>query len=314
MSPPEQPRSVVVYPKLTDLIGNTPLVEIRELRGNISPGVTIYAKLEGFNPAGSVKDRAAWNMIRLGLDSGALTPGKIILDSTSGNTGIALAMLGAALGYRVQLVMPGNVSAERKRIVCAYGAEPVFSDPLEGSDGALLLCREMYEAEPDKYFKPDQYFNEANPQAHTLTTGPEIWEQTQGKITHFVASIGTGGTIMGTGRYLKGLDEKIEVIAVEPADAFHGIEGLKHMESSIVPGIFKEDELDQKVGVSTETAYEMVHMLASKEGLLVGQSSGAAMAATLEIASRLDEGVIVTIFPDFGDRYLSTNLWLPEDS
>lgn len=312
MPPPEPSRCDVVYPKLTDLIGNTPLVEIRQLRGDISPGVTIYAKLEGFNPAGSVKDRAAWNMIRHGIETGALSPGKTILDSTSGNTGIALAMLGAALGYPVKLVMPGNVSKERKRIVAAYGAEPVYSDPLEGSDGALLLCREMHAAEPDQYFKPDQYFNEANPEAHILGTGPEIWTQTNEAITHFVATIGTGGTIMGTGRYLKSRNEKIQVIAVEPEDAFHGIEGLKHMASSIVPGIFKEDELDEKIGVSTEAAYRMVHRLAAKEGLLVGQSSGAALVGVLEVASHLDEGVIVTIFPDFGDRYLSTNLWLAE--
>jgi cysteine synthase B len=298
-----------VYPKLTDLIGNTPLVEIRKLRENTSPGVTIYAKLEGFNPGGSVKDRAVSNMLRRGLESGALAPGKTILDSTSGNTGIALAMLGATLGYPVTLVMPGNVSAERKRIVSAYGATSVFSDPLEGSDGALLMCREMHSADPDKYFKPDQYFNEANPEAHLLTTGPEIWAQTDKKITHFVASLGTSGTIMGTGRYLKSVNANIEVIAVEPEDAFHGLEGLKHMASSIVPGIYKESELDRKLGVATEDAYRMVQRLATEEGLLVGQSSGAALVGVLEVASQLSAGVIVTIFPDFGDRYLSTNLW-----
>jgi cysteine synthase B len=309
----EPTSSEVVYPKLTDLIGNTPLVEIRQLREGISPGVTIYAKLEGFNPAGSVKDRAAWNMLRRGLDSGALCPGKTILDSTSGNTGIALSMLGAALGYPVELVMPGNVSDERKRIVAAYGARVIFSDPLEGSDGALLLCRELHEAAPEKYFKPDQYFNEANPEAHTLGTGPEIWKQTKQKLTHFVASIGTGGTVMGTGRYLKSVSPNIEVIAIEPDDAFHGLEGLKHMASSIVPGIYKEQELDRKLGVSTEAAYQMVYRLAAEEGLLVGQSSGAALIGALEVASELKEGVIVTIFPDFGDRYLSTNLWLSEN-
>jgi cysteine synthase B len=314
MSPPEPASSDVVYPKLVDLIGNTPMVEIRELRKGISSGVTIYAKLEGFNPAGSVKDRAAWNMLRKGLESGKLAPGKTILDSTSGNTGIALSMLGAALGYPVELVMPGNVSAERKRIVAAYGAKPIFSDPLEGSDGALLLCRELHEANPEKYFKPDQYFNDSNPQAHILGTGPEIWKQTEEKITHFVASIGTGGTVMGTGRYLKSVNSSVEVIAVEPDDAFHGLEGLKHMASSIVPGIYKEEELDRKIGVSTEAAYQMVYRLASEEGLLVGQSSGAALVGALEVAAQLDDGVIVTIFPDFGDRYLSTNLWLSANS
>jgi cysteine synthase B len=286
------------------------LVEIQRLREGVADDVKIYAKLEGFNPGGSVKDRAAWNMLKRGLEEGGLAPGKTILDSTSGNTGIALAMVGAALGFPVTLVMPANVSIERKRVVTAYGATPVYSDPLEGSDGALLMCREMYEAEPDKWFKPDQYFNEANPEAHFLTTGPEIWDQTDGAITHFVASIGTGGTVMGTGRYLKSQDKAVQVIAVEPADAFHGIEGLKHMESSIVPGIFKEQELDSKIGVATEDAYDMVYDIAASEGMLVGQSSGAALCGALEVARQLDEGLLVVIFPDFGDRYLSTNLWM----
>lgn len=295
---------------ITSLIGNTPLVEIRSWKSEFSPNVRILAKLEGFNPAGSVKDRPAWNMVRRGIESGALRPGKTIIDSTSGNTGIALAMIGAALGYPVKLVMPGNVSRERKRIIGAYGAEIVFSSGLEGSDGAILLCRELYESNRDRYFKPDQYFNEANPEAHFLTTGPEIWEQTGGRITHFVASIGTGGTIMGTGRYLKSRKRDIEIVAVEPDDAFHGIEGLKHMASSIVPGIYKEEELDRKVGVATDAAYDMVHRLALSEALLVGQSSGAAMVGALEVARPLDEGCVVVLFPDFGDRYLSTNVWM----
>ncbi|RMF25397.1 MAG: cysteine synthase [Deltaproteobacteria bacterium] len=298
------------YPKIVDLVGNTPMVRIRRVgRDVVSPDVEIFAKLEGFNPAGSVKDRPAWNMIRRGLESGALAPGKTIIDSTSGNTGIALAMIGAALGYPVKLVMPENVSTERKRILAAYGAEPVYSSGLEGSDGALLLCREIYESDRERYFKPDQYFNEANPEAHFLTTGPEIWEQSGGRVTHFVASIGTGGTIMGTGRYLKSRNPNVQVIAVEPDDAFHGIEGLKHMASSIVPGIYHEEELDDKIGVSTEAAYDMVYRLAREDGLLVGQSSGAAMVGALEVASRIERGCVVTIFCDFGDRYLSTNLW-----
>jgi len=296
-------------PQILGLIGKTPLVEISRLRDGVGEGVRLFAKLEGFNPAGSVKDRPAWNMVRRGLESGALRPGKTILDSTSGNTGIALAMIGAALGYPVRLVMPDNVSEERKRVICAYGAEPVYSSGLEGSDGALLLCRQMHEADPDLYFKPDQYFNEANPEAHFLTTGPEIWDQTDGKITHFVATLGTGGTVMGTGRFLKSRNSDVEVAGVEPDDAFHGIEGLKHMDSSIVPGIYHADELDRKIGISTEAAYDMVHRLASEEGLLVGQSSGAALEASLEVARELDEGCVVTIFCDFGDRYLSTNLW-----
>jgi len=295
---------------VTSLVGNTPMLEIHGWRSELQPGVKIFAKLEGFNPAGSVKDRAAWNMMRRGIESGALRPGKTVLDSTSGNTGIALAMIGAALGYPVKLVMPANVSRERKRIIRAYGAEIVFSSGLEGSDGALLLCREIHESDREGYFKPDQYFNEANPEAHFLTTGPEIWTQTAGRITHFVATIGTSGTIMGTGRYLKSQNTAVQVIAVEPEDAFHGIEGLKHMASSIVPGIYKEAELDRKVGVSTEAAYDMVHSLARVEGLLVGQSSGAALVGALAVARELASGCVVAIFPDFGDRYLSTNLWI----
>jgi cysteine synthase B len=295
---------------VVSLVGNTPMVEIRGWKAELGPGVRIFAKLEGFNPAGSVKDRAAWNMIRRGIESGALKQGKTILDSTSGNTGIALAMLGAALGYPVKLVMPENVSLERKRIIRAYGAEIVFSSGLEGSDGALLLCREIHQSNRDLYFKPDQYFNEANPEAHFLTTGPEIWQQTTGRITHFVASIGTSGTIMGAGRYLKTCAPSIQIVAVEPEDAFHGIEGLKHMASSIVPGIYKENELDRKIGVSTEAAYDMVHSLARIEGLLVGQSSGAAMLGALAVGRSLDSAHIVVLFPDFGDRYLSTNLWI----
>jgi len=292
------------------LIGNTPLVEVRNLASSVSPRVRVLAKLEGFNPAGSVKDRPAWNMVRRGLETGELTPGKTILDSTSGNTGIALAMIGAALGYPVRLVMPENVSAERKRVIRAYGAQPVFSSGLEGSDGAILKCRQIHTADRELYFKPDQYFNEANPEAHFLTTGPEIWRQTEGRVTHFVATLGTGGTIMGTGRYLKLRNPDVRVVGIEPDDAFHGIEGLKHMPSSIVPGIYREEELDEKLGVATDTAYDMVQKLASVEGLLVGQSSGAALVGALQVASRIEEGVVVTIFPDFGDRYLSTNVWL----
>ena len=298
------------FPGIVSLIGNTPVVEIRKLRDGIDPRVRIWAKLEGFNPAGSVKDRPAWNMIRRGLESGDLAPGKTIIDSTSGNTGIALAMLGAALGYPVSLVMPENVSAERKRVVRAYGARPIFSSGLEGSDGAILRCREIHKRDPEKYFKPDQYFNDANPEAHYLTTGPEIWEQTNGGVTHLVATLGTGGTIMGTGRYLKEQNPAVRVIGVEPDDAFHGIEGLKHMASSIVPGVYHEEELDGKIGVATDEAYDMVQRLAVEEGLLVGQSSGAVLIAALRIASGLEEGSIMTIFPDSGDRYLSTNVWL----
>jgi len=294
-----------------ELIGNTPLLEItRVTEGFLRAGVRIFAKIEGFNPGGSVKDRAARKMIEIGLARGDLRPGKVILDSTSGNTGIALAMVGAALGYRVEIVMPANVSRERKKIIEAFGAKPIYSDPLEGSDGAIVLCRKIIAQTPDRYFKPDQYNNEANPLAHFESTGPEIWRQTRGQITHFVATVGTSGTIMGTGRFLKSRDHKIKVIGVEPDDPMHGLEGLKHMASSIVPGIYHEDELDDKIQVGTEDAYEMVYALGQIEGILVGQSSGAAMVAALKVALRLREGCVVTIFPDFGDKYLSTNLWI----
>jgi S-sulfo-L-cysteine synthase (O-acetyl-L-serine-dependent) len=249
-------------------------------------------------------------MIQEGLHSGNLRAGKTILDSTSGNTGIALALIGRVLDYPVELVVPANVSIERRQILRAYGANVTYSDPMEGSDGAIRLCRKILEANPAKYFKPDQYFNPMNPQAHYENTGPEIMRQTNGKITHFIAGIGTGGTIMGTGRYLKELNPAIRVIAVEPDDALHGLEGLKHMPSSIVPGIYHEQELDEKISVSTDDAYAMVYRLSQEEGMLVGQSSGAAMYATLKIARKLDAGTLVTIFPDFGDKYLSTNLWV----
>jgi S-sulfo-L-cysteine synthase (O-acetyl-L-serine-dependent) len=293
-----------------ELVGNTPLVELRRVRDGIAPGVRLLAKLEGFNPGGSVKDRPALRMVEDGLARGLLVPGKTILDSTSGNTGIALAWIGAALGHPVKLVMPSNVSTERKRVIAAFGAEVLFSDPLEGSDGAIRLCRTILAEDPERYFKPDQYFNPANPLAHYEGTGPEIWRQTEGKVTHLVAGIGTGGTIMGIGRYLKERNPAVQVIAAEPDDAFHGLEGLKHMASSIVPGIYHEDELDLKIGVGTDDAYNMVYRLGREEGLLQGQSCGAAWVAALQVARTLTEGTVVVVFPDFGDRYLSTNLWL----
>jgi cysteine synthase B len=294
-----------------DLIGDTPLLEISRITaGILRPGVRIFAKLETFNPGGSVKDRAVRKMVEVGLERGELRPGKVIIDSTSGNTGIALAMVGAALGYPVELVMAANVSRERKRIISAFGAKVIYSDPLEGSDGAIVLCRKIIGENPQRYFKPDQYNNEANPQAHFETTGPEIWEQTRGQVTHFVAGIGTSGTIMGTGRYLKMRNPAIQVIAAEPDDPMHGLEGLKHMASSIVPGIYHEDQLDRRIPVSTEDAYDMVYALGQVEGVLVGQSSGAAMIAALRVARELREGCVVTVFPDSGDKYLSTNLWI----
>ena len=307
---PALPREQKKVDSVLDLIGDTPLLQIRALAEGLPASVRVFAKLEGFNPGGSVKDRPAWRMIQEGLRTGKLRPGKTILESTSGNTGIALALIGRVLEYPVELVVPANVSMERKSILQAYGANVVYSDPMEGSDGAIRLCRKIIEENPEKYFKPDQYFNPMNPQAHYETTGPEIMRQTDGKITHFVAGIGTGGTIMGTGRYLKEANPAIRVIAVEPDDALHGLEGLKHMASSIVPGIYHEDELDEKIAVSTDDAYAMVYRLSQEEGVLVGQSSGAALYATLKLARKLKAGTLVTIFPDFGDKYLSTNLWV----
>ena len=304
--PPAGPRRV---PSVLHLIGNTPLLDITALAPGAAPGVKLFAKLEGFNPGGSVKDRPALSMVRQGLESGALTPGKVILDSTSGNTGIALALIGAVLGYPVELCIPANVSIERKKIISAYGATMIFSNAMDGSDGALELCRAMLRKDPDRYFKPDQYFNEANPLGHYQTTGPELWWQTRGALTHFIAGMGTGGTLMGTGRYLKERNPDVQIVGVEPDDAFHGLEGLKHMASSIVPGIYDEARLDRKIGVSTEDAYDTVYRLGREVGLLVGQSSGAALWAALRVAGELDTGVIVTLFPDFGDKYLTTNLW-----
>ena len=291
---------------LIEAIGNTPLLRLRDPA--LPPKVEVYAKLEFFNPGGSVKDRPARRMIEDGERSGKLRPGKIILDSTSGNTGIAYAMIGAAKGYRVRLAMPANVSQERKAVLAAYGAEVIFTNPGELSDGAILEARRIYEENPCLYFKPDQYNNPSNWKAHRDTTAPEIWKQTQGRVTHFVATIGTSGTVMGTGRGLKAMNPDIEVIAVEPT-AFHGIEGLKHMESSIVPEIYNEGFLDHKITVDTEIAYDTTLRLPREIGVLVGQSSGAAFWAAIEVARQLDEGVVATIFCDGGDKYMSTPMW-----
>lgn len=306
---PAPARELAKVDAITGLVGNTPLVEIRNIARGLPPEVRVLAKLEGFNPGGSVKDRPALRMILEAIRTGQLQPGKTIIDSTSGNTGIAIAMVGAALGYRVRLVLPSNVSEERKGIIRFFGAETVYSDPLEGSDGAIRLCRKIVADDAQTYFKPDQYFNPMNTQAHYDTTGPEIYRQTEGSITHFVAGIGTGGTVMGTGRFLKERDPRIRIIGVEPDAALHGLEGLKHMASSIVPGIYHEEELDLKVPVATEDAYDMVYRLSQEEGLLVGQSSGAAMHVALGIARQLSHGTVVTVFPDFGSRYMTTNLW-----
>jgi cysteine synthase B len=297
-----------VTPGITKLIGNTPLLQIRLFEREF-PGVEVYAKAEWFNPGGSVKDRAALSMIEDGEKRGALTREKTIIDSTSGNTGIAYALVGAAKGYRVKLVMPGNVSAERKALVVAYGAEIVYSDPLEGSDGAILKVRELVAKEPHAYFYPDQYSNPANVLAHYDGTAVEILAQTSGRLTHFVAGLGTTGTFVGTSRRLKEHDASIRTIAVEPEDSFHGLEGLKHLPTAIVPKIWDPSVADEIWGCPTEPAYDMARFVARSEGLLVGHSSGAALWAVRRIAESIREGVIVTVFPDSGDRYLSTGLY-----
>jgi cysteine synthase B len=294
-----------------ELIGHTPLIRLRNLEPR--PQVEIWAKAEFANPGGSVKDRAARQMIGDALTDGRLKPGKIIIDSTSGNTGVAYSLVGAALGYRVTLVMPENVSAARKQITQAYGTELVFSSPMEGSDGAITLARELVERDPDRYFYPDQYSNESNPRAHYLGTGREILDAVGERLTHFVAGIGTSGTIMGTGRRLKEERPSARVIAVEPEDALHGLEGLKHMSSSIVPAIWRPSEcVDEILPMPTEEAWEVAERLATEEGLFVGHSSGANVAGALRVAARLDKNqpaCIVTVLCDRGDRYFVPLKW-----
>jgi cysteine synthase B len=297
--------------RITDLVGNTPLLRVHLFEAEC-PGVEIYGKAEFLNPGGSVKDRPALRMIEEAERSGELTHDRIVLDSTSGNTGIAYAMVGAAKGYRVRLVMPTNVSEERKRLVTAFGAEIVYSDALEGSDGAIRVARRMRDEDPELYFFPDQYNNPNNWQAHYHGTGPEIWRQTEGRITHFVAGLGTSGTFMGTTRRLKEYNPDIQCVAVQPDEPWHGLEGLKHMETSIVPGIYDPSLADENMGASTEDAYEVARALARSEGILIGHSSGAALWAAREIGRRTGEGVIVVVFADGGDRYLSSGLYQPK--
>jgi len=295
-----------VAERITDLIGDTPIVRLHTFERD-TPGVELWAKCEFFNPGGSVKDRAATQMIRDAIRTGALAPGKTIIDSTSGNTGVAYSLIGGALGYPVTLVMPGNVSWARRKITEAFGTKLIFSDPMEGSDGAIRLCRKIVEDNPGLYFYPDQYSNGSNPLAHYNTTGREIWEQTEGRVTHFVTGIGTTGTVMGTGRRLKEYSRDIKVYAVEPADALHGLEGLKHMASSLVPPIYHPDELDGVLAMETDEAWDVAERLAQHEGLLVGHSSGASLAGGLRLAKDLVKagrpGVIVTLFPDRAERY-----------
>jgi cysteine synthase B len=292
-------------------VGNTPLLRLERI-GAEFPNVQLLAKAEWYNPGGSVKDRAAYNIVKEGRRSGKFTADKTLLDSTSGNTGIAYAMIGAAEGFRVTLCMPENVSVERKRILFAYGATIIYTDPADGSDGAIRAARELYSREPEKYFYADQYSNPANWQAHYHGTAEEIWQQTEGRITHFVAMMGTSGTFMGTSRRLKELNSNIRCISLQPDSPFHGIEGAKHMASAIVPKIYEASLADEDIGISTEDSYANAIRASREEGLLVGISAGAAIAGSLQIARRLrkkEEAVIVTIFPDSGDKYLSERFW-----
>lgn len=291
---------------LVDTVGNTPLHRLRSVTSHLPETVEVYGKLEGLNPGGSVKDRPARQILLDALERGDLGPGTSLLDSTSGNTGVAYAMLGAALGVEVTLVMPSNVSEARKDIVQAYGATLVYSDPLEGSDGAIRLAREMAESAPKgRYWYADQYANPSNPRAHELTTAPEIWRDTGGRVTHFVAGLGTTGTVTGTSRGLKRFRPDIRVVALEPNAAFHGLEGLKHLESSIVPPIYDPSAHDEKRFIDTEAGWEMAERLAAEEGVAVGYSSGAAVVGALEVAETLTEGVIVCILCDHADRYIA---------
>ncbi len=292
----------------TDLVGNTPLLELSSISREV-PGVRILGKAEWYNPGGSVKDRPALWMIRDGEKSGLLTPDKTIIDATSGNTGIAYAWIGASLGYKVKLCMPKNASEERKKILRAYGVEVMLTDPGEGSDGAIREARRLYAEDPERYFYPDQYKNPANPRAHYESTAPEIWEQTEGEVTHFVAGLGTSGTFVGTATRLREYNPEIKVVSFEPDSPFHGLEGMKHMASAIVPEIYDPTIADQNLGTPTEDAYDMVKRLAREEGILVGISAGAAVATSLRVARELESGVVVTVLCDSADKYLSESFW-----
>ena len=294
---------------ILDRVGNTPLIQVH-LFADSHPGVEFWAKAEWFNPGGSVKDRPAKRMIEEAERMGDLTPDKTILDSTSGNTGIGYAMVASAKGYRLTLVMPGNVSKERIETVRAYGGEIVFSDPAEGSDGAILMARQMRAENPGRYYMPDQYNNPNNPLAHYHTTAPEIIEQTDGRVTHFVAGLGTSGTMVGTGRRLHEYNPESKVVAVQPSSGWHGLEGLKHIPTAIRPGIYDESVHDILIDVETEDAIELARRLAQTEGILGGHSCGAALWGAAKVSEGLQSGVVVMIFPDGGDRYLSAGLYV----
>lgn len=295
-------------------VGNTPLLVLRRITADLPSSVQVYAKAEWFNPGGSIKDRPAFNILRTALANCDLVPGKRLLDSTSGNMGIAYTTFGAAMDVPVTLVLPANASPERIAILRALGAELVLTDPLEGSDGAIRVARQMAAEEPDLYFYANQYDNPANWQAHYLTTGPEIFQQTAGQVTHIVAGLGTSGTLTGVSRYLQQFNPDVQLIAVQPDSPLHGLEGLKHMSTAIQPGIFDPSLPDRTLEISTEEAYDMVRRLAREEGLFTGISSGAAAAAALKVAEELDQGVVVTVFPDAGYKYLSDKgLWEPAE-
>jgi S-sulfo-L-cysteine synthase (O-acetyl-L-serine-dependent) len=298
---------------VVDLIGNTPLMSFRRIAQHVAP-VRVLAKAEWFNPGGSVKDRAALNMILDGERRELLTKDKVLLDATSGNTGIAYAMIAAERGYRVKLALPRNASPERKQTLVALGAELIFTDPGEGTDGAQRYVKELYQADPDRYFYPDQYNNDANWRAHFQTTGKEIWNQTDGTVTHFVAGMGTSGTFMGVTRRLKEFNSQVRCISMQPDSPLHGLEGMKHMETAIVPGIYDPKLADEQIEIRTEDAHCMVVKLAREEGIMVGPSSGANLLAAIKIAERLKsqgrtDGVVVTIFCDSASKYLSDRWW-----
>jgi cysteine synthase B len=305
-------QKVCSRPELLGHIGGTPLLRLGRIAGGLRPGVELHGKAEHLNPSGSLKDRSAKAMILAAMAGGQLTPGRTILDATSGNAGIAYAMIGAAMGCPVTLCLPGNATAERKRILRIYGAAIIETDPAQGSDGAQRKARELFRADPDRYFYADQYNNEANWRAHYDATGPEIWEQTGGRITHFVAGVGTSGLFMGTVRRLKELNPALVAVAVQPDGKHHGLAGLKHMASAIVPGIYDPSVPDAEVLVSTAEGQAMARRLALEEGLLVGPSSGASVFAALGLARTLPEGsVVVTVLFDSGARYLGESFWEP---
>ena len=294
------------FPFLTGAIGNTPLVSLAGLPGQ--GAVTILAKLEGNNPGGSVKDRPAWYMLKNAEEQGLLAEGKTILEPTSGNTGIAIAMIGAARGYKVKLVMPACVSLERRRVLEAYGAELVLSPAEEATDGAIRLAHAMLAEDPERYYMPNQYANPNNVRAHYETTGPEIWRQSGGEVDAFVAGMGTSGSLMGVSEYLKEQNPGVCIIGIEPTLG-HAVQGLKNMKEAIVPEIYQRGRLDDVLTVEDDEAFDMARLLASHHGLFVGMSSGAAMAGALKVAATMEQGTVVTLLPDRGDRYLSTNLF-----